>query len=96
MIVRNSTAVFEGEITLNPFTLFISVYNQIVIMLQKIMVTEHCKCYLQIVPILQVGRSAKSSLSVISCHHFHEKCLFTSFLTPAFCIVSVLNVILIL
>jgi hypothetical protein len=99
MMVRNSTVLFEDESMLNPFTLFISVHNQTVIMLQEIMVTQYgnrALCYLHVVPIFQVGGSTNISLSVIGCHHFHEKCLFTSFLTPAFCTVSVLNVIMIL
>lgn len=36
---KNSTVLFEDEIMLNPFTIFISVHSQTVIMLQEIMVT---------------------------------------------------------
>jgi hypothetical protein len=33
-------------------------------------------CWLKVVPTLLVGGPAKNSLSVNSCHHFHEKFLF--------------------
>jgi hypothetical protein len=82
------TEVLEGGGDLLPFLKYFSLcpvqniclYSKFVMTLRDITVSQwahrHCKRWFQIVLILQVGLSAGNSLPVVSCRHYHEKCLF--------------------